>query len=88
MLHKKIARYFSFFTNWWKKVLIEGEGTITLPSGERQEGVFSAGKLLEGSIVLPDGDLLIGLFLDGHLEGKGKIVTSERQDNGRRFSSR
>lgn len=57
--------------------VLHGQGKITFPDGELQEGIFENGKIVQGKIDFPDGEKQKGFFVNGRLQGNSEVVFSD-----------
>lgn len=68
----------------WKHSLMEGRGTLKLPSGDEYVGEFRAGKANgHGRNIDATGEIFEGRFVDGLRDGRGKTTLP----NGRAYES-
>lgn len=64
------------FQGNFKNGVLDGEGMVTKPNGEKLKGTFKEGQFIQGMMTYPDGMKIVGRFKNYLLEGQGKVVMS------------
>ena len=74
-MYKKICEEHQMDKDW----LPNGQGTVTLPNGDKYVGEYKDDKKHgQGTLTSPDGDKYVGKFKDGIKHGQGTLTSLDR----------